>query len=337
MANIGVIGSGSWGLALASTLFWNGHSVCVWSFLEEEMRELKETHESKSKLPGAVIPDMLFTTDLKETVQDKDLLVMAVPSTATRQTAQRMKDIVEDGTRLIVVSKGIEEATLYTQTDIIEEILPQVKVGVLSGPSHAEEVIRKLPTLVVAGSKDKELAHFVQEVFMNSYFRVYTSPDMMGIELGASLKNVIALAAGMAEGLGYGDNAQAALITRGIREIMAIALKMGGKAETLGGLTGVGDLIVTCSSRHSRNRRAGVLIGQGMEMKAAMDEVKMVVEGVYSAKAALALGEKYHISLPIIEEVNHVLFDKKDPKKAVSDLMERDRKAEIDILEWNES
>lgn len=335
MAKISVLGSGSWGIALAATLKRNGHHVTLWSYLEEEKIELETTHESKSKLPGVKVPDgIIFTTDMQEAVKDRDLLVMAVPSMATRATAEKLKDIIEPQQYIITVSKGIEEETLFTQTDILEDVLPDAIVGVLSGPSHAEEVVRCLPTLVVAGARDKKLALFVQEVFMCPYFRVYISPDMNGIELGASLKNVIALAAGMADGLGYGDNAEAALITRGIREITALAMAVGGRKETLSGLTGVGDLIVTCSSRHSRNRRAGVLIGQGMDMDSAMKEVQMVVEGVYSAKAALAMGKKYGITLPIIEEVNHVLFDHKDPNQAVSDLMGRDRKSEHEDLSW---
>jgi glycerol-3-phosphate dehydrogenase (NAD(P)+) len=205
-------------------------------------------------------------------------------------------------------------------------------VGILSGPSHAEEVVIGMPTLVVAGARDRDLAVMTQELFMNENFRVYTSPDVIGIEIGGSLKNVIALAAGMSDGLGFGDNAKAALITRGIREISALAIAMGGQSETLSGLTGMGDLIVTCQSRHSRNRRAGVYMGQGMKMKEAMEKVAMVVEGVYSAKAALALGQKYQVELPIIEEVNRVLFENKDVREAVLSLMTRDKKKEDERL-----
>ena len=243
-----------------------------------------------------------------------------------------MKPYVKEQTLIVNVAKGIEEQTLMSLTDIISEEIPQAKVAVLSGPSHAEEVGRGLPTTCVAGAKRKEDAEYVQNIFMNDVFRIYTSPDMLGIELGGALKNVIALAAGMADGLGYGDNTKAALITRGIAEIGRLALAMGAKYETISGLTGIGDLIVTCASRHSRNRKAGMLIGQGKSMEEAMAEVHMVVEGVYSAKAAIGLAEKYQIPMPIIEEVNEVLFAGKPVKEAVQELMLRDKKAEHEKL-----
>ena len=238
------------------------------------------------------------------------------------------------GQIIVCVAKGIEENTLMTLSDIVEEEVPAAEVAVMCGPSHAEEVGVGLPTTVVAGAKKRKVAEGVQDIFMNEVFRVYTSPDVLGMELGGSLKNVIALAAGMADGLGYGDNTKAALITRGITEMSRLAIKMGAKAETLSGLTGIGDLIVTCESRHSRNRKAGMLIGQGYTMKQAMDEVKMVVEGVYSAKAAIALAKKYGVDMPIIEEVNCVLFEDKPAKEAVRELMMRDRRAEHSALEW---
>lgn len=274
--------------------------------------------------------EMSLTWDLSSCLLGKDLLVLAVPSTATRETAEKIKPYVEKNQILCSVSKGIEEDSLLTQCGILEDVLGKdAKVGVLSGPSHAEEVVKGLPTVVVAGSRDIAVAEFLQNAFMNENFRVYTSTDVTGIEIGASLKNVIALAAGMSDGLGYGDNTKAALITRGIKEISSLALAMGGLPQTLSGLAGTGDLIVTCSSRHSRNRKAGMLIGQGSRPKDAMDQVHMVVEGVYSAKAALALGKKYQVSLPIIEQVNEVLFHDVDPRLAVRSLMERDKKSEI--------
>ncbi|MBP3677173.1 MAG: NAD(P)-dependent glycerol-3-phosphate dehydrogenase, partial [Agathobacter sp.] len=232
------------------------------------------------------------------------------------------------------VAKGIEEATLMTLSEIIEEEIPQADVCVLCGPSHAEEVGQGLPTTVVAGAHTKQSAEFIQDTFMNETFRVYTSPDMLGMELGGSFKNVIALAAGMCDGLGFGDNTKAALIVRGISEVSRLALAMGAKAETINGLTGVGDLIVTCQSKHSRNRKAGELMGQGMTMDQATKEVKMVVEGVYSAKAALALGKKYYVTMPIIEEVNKVLFEDKSAKEAVYDLMLREKRVESNSLDW---
>ena len=330
MAEIGMIGAGSWGTALTWLLTNNGHHVTVWSALDAEIEMLKKDREQKSKLPGVILSeDTRFTTDLKAAVEGKDLLVLAVPSPFTRSTAARLKDVVEDGQIIVNVAKGIEENTLMTLSQIIEEEVPQAEVAVLSGPSHAEEVGKGLPTVIVAGAKHKETAEYIQNIFMNEVFRVYASPDVLGIEIGAALKNVVALAAGIADGLGYGDNTKAALITRGITEIARLGIKMGGHFETFCGLSGIGDLIVTCASMHSRNRRAGILIGKGYTMEEAMDEVKMVVEGVYSAKAAMTLAEKYEVQLPIIEQVNEVLFHGKAAAQAVNDLMLRDKKIEI--------
>lgn len=337
MAKVSIIGAGSWGIALAKLLCGNGHEVTVWSVLEEEIRMLEEHREHLQKLPGVKLPrEIGFATDLEEASVGRDLLVLAVPSVYTRGTAHNMKPYIAHGQRLVNVAKGIEERTLMTLTDIIEEELPEADVAVLSGPSHAEEVGKGLPTTCVVGAHSRKTAEAIQNIFMNQVFRVYTSPDMLGIELGGALKNVIALAAGMADGLGYGDNTKAALITRGIAEIGRLALVMGAKYETLSGLTGIGDLIVTCASVHSRNRRAGMLIGQGLTMKEAMDQVQMVVEGVYSARAAMGLSEKYQVPMPIIQQVNEVLFHDKPVKTAVQDLMLRDKKAEHEELLWEE-
>ena len=335
MANVGVIGAGSWGTALSVLLHDNGHSVTVWSIDESEVKMLDEKREHLLKLPGVKLPgDMVFTGDLEKAIQGKDFLVLAVPSVYTRSTARSMKPYVADGQIIVDVAKGIEESTLKTLSQQIEEEIPQADVAVLSGPSHAEEVGRKLPTTCVIGAKTRKTAEYLQSMFISKVFRVYRSPDILGIELGGSLKNVIALAAGIADGLGYGDNTKAALITRGIAEIARLGVKMGGKIESFVGLTGIGDLIVTCASVHSRNRKAGYLIGQGKSMKEAMDEVKMVVEGVYSAKAAAKLAEQYNVSMPIVEEVNAVLFDGKDPAQAVDDLMQRESKSENTMLIW---
>ena len=279
---------------------------------------------------------MIFTTDDKEAVTGKDMLVMAVASSYTRATARRFKDLISPGQIIVNVAKGIEEDTVMTLTEIIEQEIPQCQVAVLSGPSHAEEVSRGVPTTIVVGAKKKTTAEYIRSLFMNEVFRVYISPDILGIELGGSLKNVVALAAGIADGLGYGDNTKAALITRGITEIGRLGIAMGGLYETFSGLTGIGDLIVTCASMHSRNRRAGILIGQGMSMEEAMAEVKMVVEGVYSAKAAMQLAEKYNVQLPIIEQVNKVLFEGKPASEAVKDLMLRDKKIEVSDAPWEE-
>ncbi len=335
MADISIIGAGSWGIALAVLLHKNGHRVKVWSVIESEIKMLQKEHEHKDKLPGVKLPeDMVFTTDLEQAVKGAEVLVLAVPSPYTRSTSHSMASLVKEGQVIVNVAKGIEEKTLLTLSQIIEEEIPQANVAVLSGPSHAEEVGRGIPTTIVVGAKDKETAEYLQNIFMNEVFRVYISPDVLGIELGAALKNVVALAAGIADGLGYGDNTKAALITRGITEIARLGVAMGGRFETFCGLTGIGDLIVTCASMHSRNRRAGILIGQGYTMKQAMDEVKMVVEGVYSAKAAMGLAKKFDVQLPIIEQVNAVLFEGQLADEAVKNLMLRDKKIENPLLPW---
>lgn len=335
MADVSVIGAGSWGIALALLLSKNGNNVTVWSIVKDEIDMLNEKREHIDKLPGVPLPDsMVFTTDLEEAIKGKKVLVLAVPSVFTRSTANKMKDYVEEGQIIVNVAKGIEESTLMTLSDIIEEEIPQADVAVLSGPSHAEEVGRGVPTTIVVGARTEETAVYLQNMFMNDVFRVYTSSDILGMELGGSLKNVVALAAGIADGLGYGDNTKAALITRGIAEISRLGVAMGGKAETFYGLTGIGDLIVTCASVHSRNRKAGVLMGQGKTMDEAMKEVKMVVEGVYSAKAAMLLAEKYNVSMPIIEQVNLVLFEDKPADEAVKDLMFRDKRVENSVVKW---
>lgn len=335
MARVGIIGAGSWGTALAAVLDKNGHQVTLWSIVESEIAMLKEKHEQTEKLPGVKLSEQIvFTCDLEEAVSGMDLLVLAVPSPYTRSTAKSMAPYVRQNQIIVSVAKGIEEQTLMTLSEIIEEEIPAADVAVLCGPSHAEEVGAGLPTTVVSGAKTRKTAEYIQSVFMNEVFRVYTSPDVLGMEIGGALKNVIALAAGMADGLGFGDNTKAALITRGITEIGRLAIAMGANYETISGLTGIGDLIVTCASKHSRNRKAGMLIGQGYTMQQAMNEVKMVVEGVYSAKAAIALGRKYQVSMPIIEQVNEVLFEDKPAKEAVTELMLRDKKVEHADLEW---
>lgn len=332
---VAVIGAGSWGTALSLVLHTNGNEVTVWSIMESEITMLKEKHEHVEKLPGVKLPeDISFTTDLGSAIAEKDFLILAVPSVFTRSTAKSMAPFVKEGQVIVCVAKGIEEETLMTISEVVEQEIPLAEVAVMCGPSHAEEVGIGLPTTVVAGAKKKAVAESVQDIFMNEVFRVYTSPDVLGMELGGSLKNVIALAAGMADGLGYGDNTKAALITRGITEIGRLAIKMGANYETLSGLTGIGDLIVTCESKHSRNRKAGMLIGQGYTMKQATEEVKMVVEGIYSAKAAIALAKKYGEDMPIIEAVNKVLFEDMPAREAVRELMLRDKRAEHSDLEW---
>ena len=319
MAKTGVIGAGSWGCALADVLQRNGHQVTVWSILDEEVAMLKKNHEHIDKLPGVKLSEQIvFTGNLEEACRGMDLLVLAAPSAFTRSVAKKMAPFIHENQIIVSVAKGIEEESLMTLSDIIKQEIPLADAAVLCGPSHAEEVGRRLPTTLVAGAKTRKTAEYMQSLFMNEVFRVYTSPDVLGME----------------HGLGYGDNTKAALITRGIAEISRLAVSMGANAKTLSGLTGMGDLIVTCASRHSRNRKAGMLMGQGYTMQEAMDEVKMVVEGVYSAKAAVALGQKYQVSMPIIEQVNKVLFQNKPAKEAVLELMLRDRKTEHSDLEW---
>ena len=323
-----VIGSGTWGMALARLLYDNGHEVKVWSAIESELKELREKRTHKN-LPGIIFDEgIVFEGDLEKTMENADICVLSVPSIFTRATAKKMAPFYKENQIIVNVAKGIEENTLEILTDQILDEIKNANVAVLSGPSHAEEVVRLLPTTCVAGAKDMETAKLIQSTFMSPVFRVYTSTDMLGIELGGSLKNVIALAAGISDGLGYGDNAKAALITRGIVEISRLGTAMGANIETFYGLSGIGDLIVTCASKHSRNRKAGMLMGQGMSMDEAMKEVAMVVEGVYSAKAAKALANKYNICMPIVDEVNAVLFENKDPKQAVDALMLRDKAVE---------
>ncbi|MBR1598566.1 MAG: NAD(P)H-dependent glycerol-3-phosphate dehydrogenase [Lachnospiraceae bacterium] len=334
--NIGILGAGSWGTALSILLCGNGHDVCVWSIDPEEVLMLKDYREQRDKLPGVMVPSTIeFTTELETALKDAELVVCAVPSPFVRSTMKNASPYIKEGTIVVDVAKGIEDKTYKTMTEIISEECPQARIGILSGPSHAEEVGRKIPTTIVAGSKDKEVAETIQDAFMNDYFRVYTSPDVIGIELGGSLKNVIALAAGVVDGLGYGDNTKAALMTRGIAEMSRLVIAMGGNIETVAGLSGIGDLIVTCTSKHSRNRNAGFLIGQGKSYHEAMDEVKMVVEGVYSAKAAYELGKKYNVSMPIVEAVNRVLFEGVNAREEAAGLLLRDRTMESANLGWD--
>lgn len=336
MANIGVLGAGSWGTALALLLKQNGHQVTIWSIDKAEVEMLSVKREHESKLPGVKIPEEIqITNDLEPAITGKDFLVLAVPSPFTRSTAKSMAPYVAEGQIIVDVAKGIEENSLMTLSMQIEQEIPQADVAVLSGPSHAEEVGRGLPTIVVIGARTQQTAEYLQEAFRSPVFRVYVSPDILGIELGGSLKNVIALAAGMADGMGYGDNTKAALITRGIAEIARLGVKMGGNPNTFAGLTGIGDLIVTCASVHSRNRKAGYLMGQGKTMQEAMDEVKMVVEGVYSAKAAAKLAKEYEVSMPIVDQVNEILFNGMNAADAVNGLMLRDNRSEHDSIPWD--
>ena len=334
MANVSVLGAGSWGLGLALLLNNNGHNVTVWSVLKDEVAMLQTEREHKRCLPGVKIPDSITVSgDTENVIGSADVLVLAVASPYTRSTAKMIAPFVKEGQIIVNVAKGVEEHTLLTLCQIVEEEITCAKVAIISGPSHAEEVSHGIPTTCVIGAHDKATAENLQNIFMSDVFRVYTSPDMLGICIGGALKNVIALAAGIADGLGYGDNTKAALITRGNAEITRLGVAMGANPHTFAGLSGIGDLIVTCASMHSRNRRAGILIGKGYTKDEAMKEVQMVVEGVFSAKAALELSKKYNIEMPIVEQVNKVLFEDKPAAEAVKELMLRDKKIEIDNSE----
>lgn len=326
---ITILGAGGWAIGLATVLSDNGHDITMWSAVDDEIEELSLKRTNERCLPGIVIPETIkLTEDISIAVDGADIIILAVASKFIRSTAARLKGIIKDNTIVVNVAKGIEEGTCYTMGEIISEELPGARVCVLSGPSHAEEVARRMPTTVVVSGPDEETFKFLQEVFSSKVFRVYGSRDMLGMEIGGSLKNIIALAAGILDGIGYGDNIKAALITRGIKEIAALAVAMGAREKTLYGLSGIGDLIVTCASMNSRNRRAGILIGQGKSMEEACREVNQVVEGVVSAKAALELSEKYGVTLPIVEQVNKVLFDGMDPSEALTQLMLRETKNE---------
>lgn len=335
MSKVSFLGAGSWGTALAIMLAKNGHSVTLWSAVSAEVKMLSEHREHKDRLPGVKLPGTVVVTDnLEKACKGYDLVVFSVASPYVRETAKKAAPFIPEGQRIVNVAKGIEDDTFKTLRDIICEEIPDADVSVLSGPSHAEEVSVDMPTTVVAGSLNEKSAALIQEIFMNDTFRVYISPDITGIELGGSIKNVIALAAGVCDGLGFGDNTKAALITRGIAEIARLGVAMGGKLETFAGLSGIGDLIVTCTSSHSRNHNAGYLIGKGKTMEEAMAEVNQVVEGVYSAKAAYGLAKKYNVSMPIVEQVNKVLFENVPATEAIKNLLTRDKCNEYPDLGW---
>lgn len=333
--NIVVLGSGSWGTALSILLSKNGHDVTLWAFKEEEAKNISSCRENKEYLPSVKIPDNITVTYNINAVQNADMIVLAVPSKFVRDTVMNFCKYVNDKKLIVNVSKGLEESTLLRLSQVIKDVIPYCNVAVLSGPSHAEEVGRELATACVASSEDIEVAREVQSIFMNSVFRVYTNPDIIGVELGGALKNLIALAAGISDGIGYGDNTKAALMTRGMAEISRLGIAMGAQAETFSGLSGIGDLIVTCTSMHSRNRRAGILLGQGKTLEETLQEVHMVVEGVNTAKAAYDLSMKYNVKMPITKEIYDVVFKGKNTKEAVKNLMTRDKTTEHETEDIN--
>lgn len=329
MKTVAVIGSGSWGTALAIQLKRAGNNVILWSFKEEEAAAILSERENKEFLPDIKLDSDIVITSKDEDVTWADMIVFSTPSKFVRNMAKRFAPFVKENQIVVNVAKGLEEGSLLRLSQVIKEEIPQCRVAVLSGPSHAEEVGRNMATAIVAASEDASVAEEVQNAFMTPMFRVYTNSDIVGVELGGALKNLIALAAGISDGCGFGDNTKAALMTRGLHEISRLGVAMGAKRETFAGLAGVGDLIVTCTSMHSRNRRAGILLGQGKNLKEALDEVHMVVEGVSNAKAAYELSKKLNINMPITHEINTVLYEGKDVKQAVYDLMTRDKVEEI--------
>lgn len=331
MKQIAVIGSGGWGTAIASILARNGHRVTLWSYLKEESENLARDKENKRFLPGVKLPEGIqFTDSLEEAAKNAECIFMVTPSQAIAATAKKLSPLVQEGTVIVNASKGLEQETQKRLSQVIAEAIPQAKLAVMSGPSHAEEAGRGLATTNVIASTDIAISEYVQDLIMCDTFRVYTGQDMIGVELGGALKNVIALCAGIADGIGLGDNAKAALMTRGMAEMARLGVAMGADPLTFAGLSGMGDLIVTCTSMHSRNRRAGVLIGQGMSPEQAVEEVKMVVEGFYTTKAAYALAKRVGVEMPIVEQAYSVLFEGKDPKQSVMSLMIREKKHETE-------
>ena len=333
MAEAAVLGAGSWGTALAILLAKKGMEVNLWGRQPDKLERINAGRENVFYLPGVFLPrNIKLTADLEEALDRVDYVVLSVPSHTVREICARLKNHVKRGAIVINTAKGIETNTLKRLSEVMEEEFAGkgVYIAILSGPSHAEEVARDMPTTVVAGARDREKAEKVQDLFMCPSFRVYTNPDLVGMELGGALKNVIALGTGIAEGLGFGDNSKAALITRGAAEIARLGMAAGANPLTFAGLTGIGDLIVTCTSMHSRNRRAGILIGRGLPLEQAVKEVGMVVEGIRATQAACALSDKYQVSMPICRETYSVLFLQKNPRDAVIDLMMRHKKHEVE-------
>ncbi|MDO6354391.1 NAD(P)H-dependent glycerol-3-phosphate dehydrogenase [Caloramator sp. CAR-1] len=327
---IAVLGGGSWGTAIAVLLSKKSNDVYIWDRNASILEEIKYKRQNSKYLPDVIIPknvDVRF--NLEETIKSSDIIVVAVPSHAVRELCLKIKEFVNENQIFVSLTKGIEDKTFKRMSEILGEFFPNNKIAVLSGPSHAEEVSKDIPTAIVAASKDEDTALKVQDIFMTPNFRVYTNTDVVGVEIGGAVKNIIALAAGISDGLGFGDNTKAALMTRGIAEIARLGTALGANPMTFAGLSGIGDLIVTCTSMHSRNRRAGILIGKGKKVEEALSEIKMVVEGVNTTKSTYELSKKIGIEMPITEKLYNVLFNGKDAKEAVTELMQRDKKDEI--------
>ncbi len=328
---IAILGSGSWGTAIAITLNGKGHEVVVWDRCLEHIEQIKKTRENKFSLPGIKIDEeIIFTDNIEKCLQTAEIVILAVASQGLRSTLERIKPEWMGNKIIVNVSKGIEIGTLKRMSEVVGEFFPENPFAALSGPSHAEEVSRGMPTTLVAASENLELAELIQDLFITERLRVYTNTDVCGVEIGASLKNVIALGAGISDGMGYGDNAKAALMTRGIVEIARLGQAMNANVNTFTGLTGIGDLIVTCTSMHSRNRRCGILLGEGMKMDDAVKQIGMVVEGIYTTKSAFELAKKYSVNMPIVDELYRVLYEDHDVKESVNNLMTRLKRHEME-------
>lgn len=332
-SSIAVLGAGSWGTALSLLLHSKGHRVNLWMKDQEQYDKILRDGENMHYLPGTSIPkELSLYTDIEAAIKGVEAILVTVPSQAVRSVLQLIKGKVEPPQVIINAAKGLEQQTLLRISEVVEEELPGQPFAALSGPSHAEEVCKAMPTTVVAAAKERTIAEFVQDLFITPTFRVYTNPDLIGVELGGALKNVIAFGAGISDGLGFGDNAKAALMTRGIREISRLGAAMGADIDTFAGLSGIGDLIVTCTSMHSRNRRAGILIGQGKDLQSTLEEIGMVVEGITTTKAAYWLSKKYHVEMPITEEIYRILYEDTNAKDAVTNLMTRNRTHEMEEI-----
>jgi len=330
---ISILGAGSWGTAISLLLSKKNFEVCVWDRNDKVLDDIKLNRKNDRYLPGITLSSNIIPKyDIKEAIDGAEMIVVAVPSHAVRDVCSKIKDCVIKDQIFISLTKGIEDKTFKRMSQVIEEFFPENKVAVLSGPSHAEEVSRDIPTAVVVASKHEDVALKVQDIFMTPNFRVYTNTDIIGVEIGGAVKNIIALAAGISDGLGFGDNTKAALMTRGIAEIARLGIALGANPMTFTGLSGIGDLIVTCMSMHSRNRRAGILIGKGKSLKEALEEVNMVVEGVNTTKSTYQLSLSIGVEMPITKELYNVLFNGKDPKLAVTELMQRDKKDELESM-----
>lgn len=332
--NVAVIGAGSWGTALAITLSGKKHNVKIWDLDSELVQNLDKDRENKKYLPGIKFGDtMSVVSEVKDAIYGADIVLFSVPAQFFRSAAENAKQFISNDMIIVNVAKGIEQKTLMTMSQIAKEILPENKYVVLSGPSHAEEVGQGIPTTVSVASKEIAVAEHIQDVFMTERFRVYTNHDVIGLELGGSLKNIIALGAGITDGMGFGDNTKAAMMTRGISEMVTLGIAMGAEKDTFSGLSGIGDLIVTCTSMHSRNRRCGILIGEGMAPEQATKEIGMVVEGMFTTEAAYELAKKMKVSMPITEQIYNVINGLTSPDDAMNSLMTRPKKHEMEHIE----